>query len=97
MSYEKLNKNGLSVLWNKIVSSFATKDIVSTNANGLVPKVTDTSKYLKGDGTWATPTNTTYSIATASKNGLMSSSDKSNFNSLTSADDITASFNAVFN
>lgn len=32
--------------------------VVSTSANGLAPKVTDTSKFLKGDGTWATPTDT---------------------------------------
>ena len=32
--------------------------VVSTSANGLAPKVTNTSNYLKGDGTWATPTNT---------------------------------------
>lgn len=38
-----------------------TYSVVSTSANGLAPKVTDTSKFLKGDGTWATPTNTTYS------------------------------------
>ena len=30
-------------------------DTVSTTANGLAPKVTDTTKYLKGDGTWDTP------------------------------------------
>lgn len=35
-----------------------TYGVVSTTANGLAPKVTDTSKFLKGDGTWATPTNT---------------------------------------
>jgi len=32
--------------------------VVSTSADGLAPMVTDTSKYLKGDGTWATPDNT---------------------------------------
>ena len=32
--------------------------VVSTTANGLAPKVTSTSNFLKGDGTWATPTNT---------------------------------------
>ena len=32
--------------------------VVSTSANGLAPKVTNTSNFLKGDGTWATPTNT---------------------------------------
>lgn len=33
-------------------------------------------KYLRGDGTWQTPPNTTYSIATATKDGLMSKTDK---------------------
>jgi hypothetical protein len=28
---------------------------VSTSIHGLCPKITDTSKFLKGDGTWATP------------------------------------------
>jgi hypothetical protein len=37
-----------------------TYAVVSTTANGLAPKVTSTSGFLKGDGTWATPTNTTY-------------------------------------
>ena len=43
---------------------------VSTSAAGLAPKVTDTSKYLKGDGTWATPTNTTYSNVSSTSAGL---------------------------
>lgn len=45
--------------------------VVSTSANGLAPKVTDTSKFLKGDGTWATPTdtNTTYTVATGDSAG----------------------------
>lgn len=38
--------------------------VVSTSANGLAPKVTDTSGYLKGDGTWGTPTGT-YSLPLA--------------------------------
>ena len=33
-------------------------------------------KYLRGDGTWQTPPNTTYSLATATKDGLMSKTDK---------------------
>jgi hypothetical protein len=35
-----------------------TYNVVSTTENGLAPKVTNTSNFLKGDGTWATPTNT---------------------------------------
>lgn len=41
-----------------ISSTDTTYGVVSTSANGLAPKVTDTSKFLKGDGTWATPINT---------------------------------------
>ena len=41
-----------------IAATNTTYGVVSTSANGLAPKVTDTSKYLKGDGTWDTPTNT---------------------------------------
>lgn len=50
----------------------------SAGKAGLVPAPAtgDQAKYLKGDGTWAMPTNTTYSPATSSSNGLMSSSDK---------------------
>ena len=46
--------------------------------SGLVPKPTsgNQNKYLKADGTWSTPTNTTYTNATQSKDGLMSQEDK---------------------
>ena len=48
---------------------------------GLVPApstTAGTTKYLREDGTWTTPpdTNTTYSTATQSAQGLMSASDK---------------------
>lgn len=47
---------------------------------GLVPAPAAgaQNKYLRGDGTWQTPpdTNTTYSNATQSANGLMSAADK---------------------
>ncbi len=47
---------------------------------GLVPAPAAgaQAKYLRGDGTWQTPpdTNTTYSAATQSANGLMSAADK---------------------
>ena len=50
--------------------SNTTYDNVSTTTAGLAPKVTSTSAYLRGDGTWSTPTNTTYSTFTSSANGL---------------------------
>ena len=68
---------------NKVINSaLAGKASTSTftaSANGLVPKPSAsgaTGKYLKGDGTWDTPENTTYSNATQSAAGLMSASDK---------------------
>ena len=41
---------------------------------GLVPAPAagKQASFLRGDGTWAVPTNTTYSVATSTTNGLMS-------------------------
>lgn len=46
--------------------------------NGLVPapKTANAGQYLRGDGTWGTPTNTTYNDATQSAHGLMIAADK---------------------
>lgn len=42
-----------------------TYGVVSTTANGLAPKRDgSTAHFLRGDGTWATPPNTTYTMAT---------------------------------
>ena len=46
---------------------------------GLVPApstTAGTTKYLREDGTWQVPPNTTYAVATQSANGLMSAADK---------------------
>lgn len=45
---------------------------------GLVPAPAAGAqgKYLRGDGTWQTPPNTTYNAATQSAAGLMSANDK---------------------
>ena len=39
------------------------------------PEITDKDKFLKGDGTWGTPTDTKYSKASADQDGLMSKED----------------------
>lgn len=46
----------------------------STSANGLVPKPSSaaTNSYLNSSGTWTTPPNTTYALATTAANGLLS-------------------------
>ena len=50
----------------------------AAGGSGLVPAPAagKQGQYLRGDGTWSTPTNTTYSDATQSTHGLMSTSDK---------------------
>lgn len=101
-----------------------TYGLATTSANGLLKQLSgNTSQYMRGDGTWATPPNTTYSLvgangstglikngssvtnalgytacpiiggvpyyknttysaATASSSGLMSASDKSDFDEI---------------
>lgn len=50
----------------------------AAGTHGLVPApgAGKQAQYLRGDGTWATPTNTTYVDATQSAHGLMSAADK---------------------
>ena len=51
---------------------------------GLVPPPAAgaQAKYLRGDGTWQTPANTTYGNATQSAAGLMSAADKKSLDAL---------------
>ena len=54
-------------------------------ASGLVPAPSagKQESYLRGDGTWSVPTDTTYNEATTSKAGLMSKEDKSKLDGIT--------------
>lgn len=63
----------------------------TAGATGLVPAPAAGKQlsYLRGDGTWQVPTNTTYSAATTSAAGLMSAADK------TKLDGIQVSADAV--
>ena len=56
--------------------------------SGLVPQPTagKQTSFLRGDGTWVIPTNTTYSNATQSKDGLMSSEDKTKLDNIEAGD-----------
>ena len=56
----------------------------AAGGTGLVPAPAqgDQAKFLKADGTWGTPENTTYKEATTSTAGLMSSADKTKLNSI---------------
>ena len=59
-------------------STFKAATSSTAGGTGLVPAPAAgaQSKYLRGDGTWQTPPNTTYSVATVDDNGLMSATDK---------------------
>lgn len=51
---------------------------------GMVPnpKAGEQEQFLRGDGTWATPPGKDYDVATQSANGLMSSTDKTKLDGL---------------
>lgn len=122
----ELNSSGqmyVNVPWT---DNNTTYGLATTGANGLLKQLSgNTSQYMRGDGTWATPPNTTYSLvgangstglikngssvtsssgytacpiiggvpyyknttystATSSSSGLMSASDKKDFDEITS-------------
>ena len=57
----------------------------STAKAGLVPApstTAGTTKYLREDGNWVVPPNTTYDVATTSANGLMSKTDKATLDAI---------------
>ncbi len=69
-----------------MVSVMEGATVSADGASGLVPKpeAGDQDKFLKGDGTWDEPTDTTYGEATTTTAGLMSAADKAYLDSLAS-------------
>ena len=77
---------------NTTYSVFKGATADAAGSTGLVPQPTagNQGKYLRADGSWATPTNTTYSVATTSANGLMSSAMVTKLNGIAdNADNVT--------
>lgn len=77
----KWSADGTAVWANDNNTTYTTMTGATASADGkegLAPKPAKGQQglYLRGDGTWATPTNTTYGNATTSAAGLMSSGDK---------------------
>ena len=62
----------LDKLSDTTYSVFTGATASADGTSGLVPKPTadNQGKFLKADGTWATPANTTYSVVSSSANGL---------------------------
>ncbi len=54
----------------------ATTTVAGTAGYAPAPTAGAANRYLRSDGTWAVPPNTTYSVASGSTNGLMSFTDK---------------------
>lgn len=69
---------------NTTYSVFKAASASAAGGTGLVPAPAagENDEYLRGDGTWATPPNTTYSNATTSTAGLMSATDKVKLNGI---------------
>lgn len=63
---------------NTTYSDMTAATASAAGTSGLVPAPAAgaQAKFLRGDGTWQTPPNTTYSAATSSAIGLMSAADK---------------------
>ena len=79
----------ITILKDALNGKAANKDMTAATANtagaaGLVPApgAGKQGQYLRGDGTWSTPTNTTYNDATTSTHGLMTAADKTKLNGI---------------
>ena len=77
----KWSADGTAVWANDNNTTYTTMTGATANADGkegLAPKPAKGQQglYLRGDGTWGTPTNTTYNDATQSTHGLMTAADK---------------------
>ena len=75
----ELNGSGqmfVNVPWTDTNTTYSTFKAATSSAaggTGLVPAPAagKQGQYLRGDGTWSTPTNTTYGLASTSANGLL--------------------------
>lgn len=66
-----------------VVMKGATSSAAGAAGLTPAPAAGAQGKYLRGDGTWQTPPNTTYAAATQSSNGLLSAADKKKLDGVT--------------
>lgn len=73
--------------YNTTYSDFKAATASAAGGSGLVPAPSagKQGQYLRGDGTWATPTDTTYSDVSQSTHGLMTAADKKKLDGFSAA------------
>lgn len=84
----------VNVPWTDTNTTYTNMGAASASAAGKAglvpaPAAGAQAKYLRGDGTWATPPNTTYAVANESTNGLMAAADKKTMNRLIGVNTVT--------
>lgn len=92
-----LDGNGkmyVNVPWTDTNTTYTNMGAASASAAGKAglvpaPAAGAQAKYLRGDGTWQTPPNTTYAVANESTNGLMAAADKKTVNRLIGVNTVT--------
>lgn len=100
-----LDGNGkmyVNVPWTDTNTTYTNMGAASASAAGKAglvpaPAAGAQAKYLRGDGTWATPPNTTYAVANESTNGLMAAADKKTMNRLIGVNTVTTLANLPIN
>lgn len=92
-----LDGNGrmyVNVPWTDTNTTYTNMGAASASAAGKAglvpaPAAGAQAKYLRGDGTWQTPPNTTYAVANESTDGLMAAADKKTMNRLIGVNTVT--------
>lgn len=84
----------VNVPWTDTNTTYTNMGAASASAAGKAglvpaPAAGAQAKYLRGDGTWQTPPNTTYAVANESTNGLMAAADKKTMNRLIGVNTVT--------
>lgn len=84
----------VNVPWTDTNTTYTNMGAATSSAAGKAglvpaPSAGAQGKYLRGDGTWATPPNTTYAVANESTNGLMAAADKKTMNRLIGVNTVT--------
>lgn len=95
--YTTAEKQKLAGLHNDAMTA-ATASAAGKAGFVPAPPAGSQAKFLRGDGTWVVPTNTTYQPATAAANGLMSKEDKAKIDGIDIAtdDEVDEMLNELF-